>query len=182
MQNLFSKGISTYAQSVSIFHWVVGGAMIGTVGTVKMAQNTTDKAQKGKLMNLHKSLALIVAVLVPGRIAARLLTKSPINLPGSKLEHFASHASHFALYGLMVGLPASGIAMGYFSGFGLPFFGWKIPGAAEPKKQISGAAYKAHKLMGQVIVYLVPLHIGAAFLHSFRGHQIFKRINPFKGQ
>ncbi|KAJ3270638.1 hypothetical protein HDV01_007526 [Terramyces sp. JEL0728] len=159
-----------------------GGAVIGTVGAVKMAQNTSDKTEKRNLMNIHKSFALIVAVLVPGRIGARLLTKSPINLPGTKVEHFASHTSHLALYGLMVGLPASGITMGYFSGSGLPFFGWKIPGAAEPKKQVSGAAYKAHRLMGQIIVYLIPLHIGAAFYHTFRGHKIFARVNPFKGQ
>ncbi|KAF0695991.1 Aste57867_13204 [Aphanomyces stellatus] len=171
--------VTTYAQSVSTFHWVVGGLMVGIVGTVKVAQDTTDKKKKGELMTLHKSLALIAAVLVPARIATRLATRAPPALEGALWEKYLGQASHLGLYGLMIGLPGSGIAMGYFSGFGLPFFGAKIPGAATPNKEISGSAYKAHKLMGQVLVYFIPLHVAGAFYHVAKGQKIFQRINPF---
>ncbi|RHZ20215.1 hypothetical protein DYB37_003822 [Aphanomyces astaci] len=171
---------TAYARSTSVFHWVVAGVFGGVVGTVKLAQNTTDKVEKLRLMNLHKSLAMIAAVLVPARIGTRLLTRSPQALAGPKWEQLLGSASHLGLYGLMIGLPSSGIAMGYYSGFGIPFFGSRIPGAEKPDKSISGPAYSAHKTMGQALVYFVPLHVGAAFFHHFRGAQIFQRINPFK--
>ncbi|RQM30314.1 hypothetical protein B5M09_009942 [Aphanomyces astaci] len=171
---------TAYARSTSVFHWVVAGVFGGVVGTVKLAQNTTDKVEKLRLMNLHKSLAVIAAVLVPARIGTRLLTRSPQALAGPKWEQLLGSASHLGLYGLMIGLPSSGIAMGYYSGFGIPFFGSRIPGAEKPDKSISGPAYSAHKTMGQALVYFVPLHVGAAFFHHFRGAQIFQRINPFK--
>lgn len=176
-----SNTITSYAQSVSIYHWVVGLTMVGTVATVKLAQNTEDKKEKQNLMNLHKSLALIVCALVPFRVVSRLTTLAPAHLPGHRVEQLAGTASHLGLYALMIGLPASGVAMGYFSGFGIPFFGlFKVPGTANPNKAISGPAYKAHKLMGQALTYLVPLHISAAAFHQIRGHQIFQRVNPFK--
>ena len=39
--------------------------------------------------------------------------------------------------------------------------------------------YGLHKQGGQVLEYLVPLHVGAASLHALRGQAIFARINPF---
>jgi hypothetical protein len=42
--------------------------------------------------------------------------------------HAVSKATHYALYGFMTVMPASGIAMGYYGGKGLPFFYTTIPG------------------------------------------------------
>ena len=80
----------------------------------------------------------------------------------------------------MIGMPATGIAMGYFGGKGLPFFYTTLPGAAEKNGKVAGQAFKIHKTMGTYGKYLIPLHIGAAGQHALRGHSIFYRINPFK--
>jgi cytochrome b561 len=37
-------------------------------------------------------------------------------IPGSAVEHFLANLSHAGLYGFMVIMPASGIAMGYYGG------------------------------------------------------------------
>jgi cytochrome b561 len=75
-------------------------------------------------MDTHKSLALIVLALLPVRIGARYLSKAklPKPLPGSKLEHLAATVSHYSLYAAMTVMPLTGVTMGYYSGFGLPFF------------------------------------------------------------
>lgn len=69
-----------------------------------------------------------------------------------------------------------GIAMGYFGGKGLPFFWTQFGGAAEPKKSIAGNAFKAHKLMGQVLEYFVLLHLAATAFHVIRGQNILARM------
>ena len=66
--------------------------------------------------------------MVP-RIALRLTTRIPAGLAGNIFEKVAANASHAAFYALMTFMPASGIAMGYYGGKGLPFFGYTIPGA-----------------------------------------------------
>ena len=174
--------VDRYSRSLSALHWVMGGSIVGCVATVKLAQNTKDKAWKGRLMLVHKSLALIVAGLLPARVAARYFSRTPRPLPGSRLEHWAANVSHAALYGFMGVLPLTGIVMGYFSGFGLPFFFFpKIPGAKEPKKALAKTAFQVHSWVGSVLVYVLPIHVGAAAFHLARGQKIFARINPFVG-
>ncbi len=66
-------------------------------------------------------------------------------------------------------MPVTGITMGYFSGKGIPFFGFIIPGKKEPVGSIAGAAYKAHTFVGPFFEYLIPFHMGAAGFHALKG-------------
>ena len=94
----------------------------------------------------------------------RLIRRSSLN----------SARTPYALYSLLVFLPVSGFTMGYFGGKGLPFFpdqGGTVftPKSGEFGKAANGAwakwAYQNHKLAGQALEYLVPLHIGAVGFH-----------------
>ncbi len=38
---------------------------------------------------------------------------------------------------------------------------------------------ETHKLAGQLLEYMVPVHVGGAVAHSLMGHSIFYRITPF---
>ena len=74
-----------YAKNLRYLHWLMGGAMVGSIGTVKGtpvgimyiiwlskgAQWSDDKKKKAQLMNLHKSLAWVVAALLPLRFGYR---------------------------------------------------------------------------------------------------------------
>jgi len=174
----------TYATPLRYLHWVIAGGVLACFGLVKSAQWTPkeDMKTKMKLMNLHKSFGVALAVLVPIRVAVRLTTKIPATLPGPIWEQYAGKLSHLATYGAMIFMPASGVAMGYFGGKGLPFFGTTIPGAPKgsTRPDIAGPAFKAHKLVGQVFEYgLVPVHVGAVGFHAIKGQNILRRVNPF---
>lgn len=80
---------------------------------------------------------------------------------------------------MMVFLPTTGLLMGYFSGKGLPFFGLQIPGRTEPVPFIAKWAYVTHSWVGWAFEYAIPMHVGAAGLHSLQGHHVLKRMNPF---
>uniref|UniRef100_A0A7R9YFG3 Cytochrome b561 bacterial/Ni-hydrogenase domain-containing protein n=2 Tax=Pinguiococcus pyrenoidosus TaxID=172671 RepID=A0A7R9YFG3_9STRA len=144
--------------------------------------NTKDKKLKGTYMRLHKSWGLVVAGLVVPRILLRVVSKVPAHLPGNALEKLGGTLSHLYLYAMLVFMPASGIAMGYYGGKGLPFFGYKIPGAGPEQKNgsIAKNAYLSHKKLGQVFEYFVPIHVGAVgYHHLIKGHNALRRINPF---
>ena len=53
------------------------------------------------------------------------------------MEHSLSQIMHYALYGFMTVMPATGIAMGYYGGKGLPFFTTTIAGAKETNGTIA---------------------------------------------
>ena len=178
-----SATITAYSRATASLHWLSAASLIGAVGTVLKAQQTTDKKEKGDIMFIHKSLGLLTGALLVPRVAAALLTKRPGPLAGSSsVEHAAGVAGHLALYGFSGVMASTGIAMGYYGGNGLPFFWTKIPAAAQSEKHIAGPAFKVHKLVGEWGKFIIPLHIGAAGLHVARGQAIFSRINPFRAK
>ena len=178
-----------YSAMASTFHWAVALPFVGCIATVLKAQQA-PKEEKGTWMFRHKSLGLLSGMIVAPRLAYRLLNRPAYNvvaLPGGAAwEHVAAKATHYFLYAFMVIMPASGIAMGYYGGKGLPFFTTTLPGVVktdENKKSTGNIvknAFKLHKTLGSYGKYVVPVHVGAAVMHSVRGQAIFTRINPFR--
>lgn len=71
--------------------------------------------------------------------------------------------------------------MGYFGGKGIPFFGYTIPGAAEPTPAVAKNAFWSHGWVGFGLEYLIPVHVGAVGYHALIKQQaILARMNPFK--
>jgi len=167
-----------YGAAVRYLHWIMAAGLLTCVGTVLAAQRVKGKT-KGDLMYIHKSMGLLMGAAIIPRIAIRLASKTPAAVPGAVWEKMAAKVTHGALYVLMFSMPASGIAMGYFGGKGLPFFGMHIDGAKEPRGDIAKNAFAAHKQMGQFIEYMIPLHVGAAGLHLLRGQNILRRMGVF---
>jgi cytochrome b561 len=166
-----------YAAPLRYLHWIMAAGIGGCILTVKMAQDAKGD-RKGELMGIHKSFGLLMAAAIVPRVLIRLTSTIPKAVPGPTLEVLAGKAAHYALYAMMLFMPASGIAMGYYGGKGLPFFGWHIPGAETPDGSIAKPAYQWHKQVGQVLEVVIPLHIAAAGYHVlFKGHNILRRVS-----
>ena len=88
-----------------------------------------------------------------------------------KVEYMLTRRNYFykRLYACMIFMPVSGIAMGYFSGKGIPFFGYLIPGKKEPVGSIAGFAYKSHTFVGPIFEYIIPFHMSAVGFHALKG-------------
>ena len=147
-----------YARPLQWMHWIYAGGFVTCLGTVAASQQTTGPTflgtkgeTKGTLMMIHKSTAVILAALVWPRILLRGLSAVPKQLPGSFPEHFAANISHVSLYGFMIAMPATGMAMGYYGGKGIPFYGlFTIPGKSEGRTKedgkFAGQMFKWHKV------------------------------------
>lgn len=167
---------NAYSPGVQVMHWTMGGSMLACVGFVLGAQNTKDKKQKGDYMYYHKSFGLLAFGLLFPRVFFRLTSKAPGPIEGaSDLAKLGATLSHYMLYGFAVGLPVTGVAMGAYSGFGLPFFFTTIP-SIDKKPDIAKPAYEYHKKLGQAFEYFVPLHVAGAAYHVVAGHSIVARI------
>ena len=173
---------SAYSRVASYYHWMVAVPLIGCVASVLQAQQA-PKEDKGLWMFRHKSLGLLTACVVAPRVLYRVANMSSYNvqhLPGNAgWENALGSISHFALYGFMIIMPVTGIAMGYYGGKGLPFFYTTLPGAATPDGTIAKNSFNIHKQVGTYGKFLIPLHVGATGLHVVRGQKILGRVNPF---
>ena len=89
-------------------------------------------------MNVHKTTAVLITGLLVPRLYLRLATKIPRELPFSHFaEPLAARITHTAMYAFMCVMPATGISMAYYSGKGISFFGYSIPGKVSrpPQRQ-----------------------------------------------
>jgi cytochrome b561 len=100
---------------------------------------------------------------------------------GPAWQVLAGKLSHVALYSMLIVLPGTGIAMNWVSGRGVPFFNttFDAPFAIEKNPAIAKQAFWVHSKTGQVLEYVVPVHIGAVGYHALKGTNILKRLWPF---
>lgn len=187
--------VQAYSRPLQLLHWIQAGGFIGCVATGYIASSIDPKKApkekvdlKWKLMNLHKSFGVLMFGLIVPRLYFRFSTQIPPQVPGMVVEHIAAKISHLSLYTAIVFMPLSGVIMGYYSGFGVPFFKWKFINGAPKElsqtpdyKKKAGLMYKSHKFTGQVLEYLIPIHIGAvAFHHLYKNQKILSRMSLFK--
>jgi cytochrome b561 len=117
--------------------------------------------------NLHQSLGLLVVVLYLVRITWMNWAGKPKAL-GNKMEQFAAHMAHMALYGILLLMPLSGLLIAVAKAKETVVFGlFSIPGLAERNSGLIDFAYGAHSLLEIVCYLLVAAHVGAALYHHF---------------
>lgn len=160
--------VTAYSPATAALHWASAGTLLGSIGCVVAAQNSGAPETKGRLMFYHKSLGLLTAALLVPRVAAAVLTPRPAAGP--------SAIGHFLLYCFTASLAATGIAMGYLGGKGLPFFVGTLPGASEPSPDAASASYSLHKMLGRYGKLLIPAHVAGVVAQTARGEEVISRI------
>ncbi|KAL3789811.1 hypothetical protein ACHAW5_011234 [Stephanodiscus triporus] len=172
-----------YTVVASYYHWLVAAPLMGSVASVLICQQS-PKEEKGKWMFRHKSLGLLTGLIVAPRLGYRIFASAKYRSVGhptgtGPIEGKLADVSHLALYGFMTIMPATGIAMGYYGGKGLPFFWTTIDGSSVPNGDIAKRSFSIHKTLGTYGKFLIPIHVGGAMKHSLTGNAIWSRVNPF---
>lgn len=169
---------SSYKGAVQAMHWSMGTCILGCFGFVQLAQNTKDKKLKMDYMFYHKSFGTLAAALLMPRLIFKAVSKGPGPMSSVLWEKIAAQVSHAAMYGFMIVMPVTGVAMGYYGGKGLPIFFTSIPGAEKPDGKQAGWFYKWHKKLGWYMEMLFLGHLGGVGYHMIRGENILARILP----
>ena len=171
-----------YALTSRILHWIMAVLIIFLLGLGIYMNDFLDKDSANRLdiYNLHKSLGVIVLILVFLRIINRLLTRTP-TLPFaiSALEKKLAKFAHLALYFLMFTTPFSGYLMSSFAGYPVKLFAIELPNFFEPNFQIAGFFAETHELSAFTLLGLIVIHILAVIRHRFfdkPGNNVLNRM------
>jgi len=147
-----------YGHVAIAFHWTIAALVLVNlwIGIV------------GGPMAIHKAIGITVLALTAGRVAWRLAHRPPplpATVPG--WQKGLAHATHAALYALLLLMPLSGWAMvsgsatrrplTWFGLFDLPY----LPvGPA-----VGEVGHGTHALLGWLMLALVALHVAGALYH-----------------
>lgn len=122
---------------------------------------------KLELFVWHKSIGLLVLVLVLVRSGWRLANRAPLPPPDTALwERRAARAVHALLYAVMLALPLSGWVINSAANVPLRVFGWfRLPAIVPPDEALAEAAEQVHFALFLALALLLVIHIGAALRH-----------------
>jgi len=180
-----------YGNVAMTLHWLIAALVLLnlTLG-LTMTDLPRSDPNRFELYQLHKSVGLTVLVLSFARLGWRLINPIP-SLPRgmSLLLRFGAHASHFALYFLIIAIPLAGWSMVSSSSLGLPtpYFGlfswpniWFLADLPAVTKAANLGLFKdIHSLLAFLAIGLVSLHVLAALYHQFiRRDDVLKRMVP----
>jgi cytochrome b561 len=179
-----------YGAVAMVFHWLIAVAIITLLVVGKyMVDLPNSDPNKFALYQLHKSSGLTVLALSIGRILWRLINVVPPPPVGMPVwQRWAASASHLAFYVLIIAIPLSGWSGVSTSPLGIPtiWFGLfevpSLPGlvGGDAQKDLHEQFVSAHELLGNSMILLLILHVGAALKHHFWDRDtVLTRMLPF---
>ena len=165
-------------------HWVMAVAFIGMfLSGLIMVNLDLGKNLQFQLYQWHKSLGVLLLLMITLRIVLRLFSRPPalpLNIP--MWEGKASKLGHWLLYLCMFVIPLAGWLTVSSSAFGLPtivfnWFEWPhIPGL-EANESIEKAAKSTHRWFAYAFITLIIVHIGAVIKHAvFDNENLLRRM------
>ena len=168
-----------YTTVAIILHWVIAALILGQIAGGLYMERVENQAQKFELFQLHKSFGLTIMLLSFARLGWRLSHAAPA-LPAAMKdwERRVARLTHWAFYGLMIGVPIGGWAMVSASPYAesvptfifgvvpwphMPFFS-----GVEDREALTGLISEMHKIGAFATLGLFVLHVGAAIKHHVK--------------
>jgi cytochrome b561 len=170
-----------YPATSKLLHWLVAVCVL-TSAPVAIAMTRVGKGStQDALYNFHKSLGVVILILMILRLINRLAVGALA--PEAGIEPWQKTVSsivHTSLYVLLLAMPIVGYIANSAYGATTPFFGlFEIPAIMGKNEQLATQLFTLHRWVGWLVVLLALTHISAALYHHFiRGDVVLKRMLP----
>jgi cytochrome b561 len=171
-----------YALIQRVLHWLIALIVLGLLGggwimTHMKAADLPDGLYSS-IYDLHKSVGVVVILLMLMRIIARLIHGAPAPHPSlADWQRKVSGIVHAAFYALLVAQPIIGL-LGTWS-FPAPVPILDALGIDNPMtkdRELSGTLFTLHEIAGKALIALAILHIGGALMHVFKRDGVMRRM------
>jgi cytochrome b561 len=170
-----------YPATSKWLHWLVAACVLTTAPVAIAMGRVGEGPTQNLLYNLHKSLGVLILILMILRLINRLavgaLSAAPEIEPWQKA---VSSAVHTSLYVLLIAMPIVGYIANSAYGAPTPFFGlFNLPAIVGKNEALATQLFAIHRWVGWLLIALVLMHVGAALYHHFiRGDSVLKRMLP----
>jgi cytochrome b561 len=165
-----------------LLHWLVALLILAQIPLGLAAVGWHLSPTKLSLFVWHKSVGMLVLVLVLWRLVWRAANATPALPEGMpRWERLAARASHVLLYVLMLALPLTGWVINSAANVPVRLF-WLIPlpDITGPGRGLQEAATAAHVALFIALAALVALHVGAALRHHYlKQDDVLQRMLPW---
>ena len=170
-----------YPARSKLLHWLIAICVL-TTAPVAIAMVRVDQGPiQDALYNFHKSLGVLILILMVLRLINRLVVGAPVADPGIEpWQRTVSSIVHTSLYVLLLAMPAVGYVANSVYGASTPFFGlFNLPPIAGKNEALATQLFAIHRWVGFLVIALVLAHVGAALYHYVvRRDNVLQRMLP----
>jgi cytochrome b561 len=171
-----------YNRVAAWLHWLVGLALLGQIAFGFLLDEIAPRGTpaRASVVNLHKSIGIVLGVLIALRLAWRAghaLPPWPVSMSAARRR--AALLGHRALYGCMIVMPLAGYVASNFSKHGVRFFGIALAPWGPDSPAAYGFFNGVHVVTAFVFSALIVGHLAMALQHAFvERDDSFGRILP----
>jgi cytochrome b561 len=159
--------VPAYTVTARVLHWLVAVLVLVMIPLGIIIVNEWGGRWQQTLYNLHKSIGAVLLPLVLVRLVYRW-RNPPAPLPAdiAPLQRAAAHATHWALYALLVVQPVVGLIATSAYPAPIPIFGlFELPHVWPENRALSERLFVLHQRLGIALGAVAAMHIGAALHH-----------------
>jgi len=158
-----------YTVTARILHWITASLVLLQLPLGLVIANDLGGPLQDQLYNLHRSIGVLIIPIVLARVVYRW-THPPAPLPDDipAIQQLAAHATHWALYALLIVQPFVGwIGTSAYRAPIVVFGLFELPPIWPEDRAFSDLVLFVHGLIAVAIAILLAAHIGAALHHHF---------------
>ncbi len=170
-----------YPATSKLLHWLVAACVLTTAPVAIAMGRVSEGPLQNALYNLHKSLGVLILVLMILRLINRFVVGAPIPDPDIEpWQKTVSSAVHGLLYVMLLAMAVVGYIANSAYGAATPFFGlFDLPAVVGKNEDLANQLFAVHRWTGFFLIGLVLMHVGAALYHHFiRSDNVLKRMLP----
>jgi cytochrome b561 len=158
-----------YGAVAKFLHWAIVILIIAQYVIIESAEDLPDGIEKLSIITRHKSLGMLVLLLVVARIGWKLVNRgkpAPVAMP--PWQRISAAAGHGLLYLLILLQPLSGWAMSSAANYPVTLFGWfQFPALVAPNHDLHEGLEELHEVLFYAMVVIAVVHVAAALYHHF---------------
>lgn len=162
-------------------HWVMAVLILAqlTLGWWMIGLPKSPPGLRAGWFNVHKSVGIMLALLLVLRIVQRLRHEPP-PLPWSlpSWQRALASVTHGALYVVLAALPITGFIGSLVSGYPIKFLGYRLPLPVLDIPALKQFTSAAHYTLVWAMMGVLGLHIAGALQHLLHRDGVFSRMWP----
>ncbi len=164
-----------------LLHWATAVLVIVgfVIAFVMVALPLRELLLKFTLYQVHKSIGLLVVLLVVARLVVRAARGRPAPEPGPRWQTQAATAGHTALYVLLLVVPVLGYCVASTASLRIPtrFLGLiALPDPFGPDPALFAVLRPLHMTLAILLIVLAAGHAAMAVHHHLRRRTVLRRM------
>ena len=170
---------SRYGAGAKAFHWLTVMLVLAAYVLSKCNRYSLYSADADGLRRIHETLGLLVFIVVVLRLLWRLIDGRLATPLASRWMAVAAKLVHFALYALLITIPATAVLGTWLEGLPVTLPGFDIAPQIAKAHGLGQLIMEIHTTLGNAILWVAGVHAAAALFHHFYlRDEVFQSMAP----